>query len=92
MPFLDVLVTKQTGNPIKTSTIRRHMLTTFLSFTAFSCKIGLIKTLIDKTFKINNNWKGFQNDFTKLTSAHTKKKTIFTISNKRNQKILFKQN
>ena len=48
------------------------LLTNFYSFTTFSYLIGLIKTLIDGTFKIKNNWRGFQNDFAKLTTTPTK--------------------
>ena len=46
--------------------------------------MGLIKTHIDRTFQINNNWQGFQSDFRKLTST---KKQFCTVSNKQNQKI-----
>ena len=76
LSFLDVLVAKQTGNSFTTSIYRKTtctgLLTHLFSFTAFSCKTGLIKTLFDRTFKIYNNWLGFQNDFTELTSALTK--------------------
>ena len=38
------------------------LLLNFKSFTLFSCKIILIKCLIDRSFKICNNWKSFHND------------------------------
>ena len=73
LPFLDVLIAKQTGSSCKTSihhkTAYMGLLTIFFSFTAFSCKIGLIKTVLDGTFEINNNWRGFQDDFAKFTST-----------------------
>ena len=50
------------------------LFTIFFNFTAFSHKAEFIKTLIDRTFKINNNWQGFQNDFTKFISTLTKNK------------------
>ena len=31
----------------------------FFSFTPFSYKMGLISTLLDMAYKINNNWNGF---------------------------------
>ena len=38
----------------------------FLSFTPLCYKMGLVKTLIDRTFKINNTWLGFHNDIQNL--------------------------
>ena len=38
------------------------LLTNFGSFTCFKHKIGLIKTLIDRTFKITSSWKLFNKD------------------------------
>ena len=50
-------------------TLRRYhkltypgLLLNFKSFTPFSYKISLIKCLIDKSFKIFNNWNSFHND------------------------------
>ena len=42
------------------------VLTNFLSFTPPCYKRGLVKTLIDRTFKINNTWLGFHNDLQNL--------------------------
>ena len=42
------------------------MLTNFLSFTPLCYKLGLVKTLIDRIFKINNTWLGFHKDIQKL--------------------------
>ena len=42
------------------------MLTSYLSFCPFAYKLGLIKTLIHRTFKINNTWMGFYTDLQKL--------------------------
>ena len=38
----------------------------FRSFTSYSYKVGLIRTLIDRTYKINNTWLGLHEDITKL--------------------------
>ena len=38
------------------------LLLNFKSFTSFSYKITLIKCLIDRLFKICNNWNSFDND------------------------------
>ena len=35
------------------------LLLSFFCFTSSSYKLGLIKTLIDRTYKINNTWKAF---------------------------------
>ena len=45
------------------------LLLNFNSFAPFSYKNNLIKCLIDRTFKINNTWKGFDEDLKKLTST-----------------------
>ena len=38
------------------------ILLNFKSFTSFSNKVSLIKYLIDRSFKICNNWNSFRND------------------------------
>ena len=40
----------------------------FKSFTSFSCKISLIKRVIDRSFKICNNWISFHNDIENIES------------------------
>ena len=94
LPFLDVLIAKQTGSSCKTSvhhkTTYTGVLTIFFSFTAFSYKIGLIKTLTEGIFEINN-WRGFQNDFEKLASTLRKNRFPQYLM-KQTRKLLFKQN
>ena len=59
---------------IKISHFKHHKLTytglllSFKSFTSFSYKISLIKCLIDRSFKICNNWKSFHNDTENINS------------------------
>ena len=36
------------------------------SFTPFYYKLGLIRTLVDRIYKINNTWEGFNEDIKKL--------------------------
>ena len=43
------------------------LLTNNFSFTPFKCKLGLIKTLIDRAYKINNTTQGFHNDIKDLS-------------------------
>ena len=57
-PFLDVL----TGNNDPSSSLTSvhckktftGLLTNYFSFTSYSYKVGLIKTLVDRAYKINN--------------------------------------
>ena len=68
LSFLDVLINNSSHDCVfsvfhkKTYT---GLLTNFFSFTPFRYKIGLIRTLIDRTYKINNTSSGFQNDLIK---------------------------
>ena len=41
-------------------------LTNCFSFTSYSYKVGLIRTLVDRAYKINNTWLGLHEDITKL--------------------------
>jgi len=61
------------NNPVdlQTPVFRKKMftglLTNYFSFTAFSYKIGLVRTLVDRVYKINNSWLGFHDDMKNLT-------------------------
>ena len=44
------------------------LLLNFKSFTSFSYKISLIKCLIDRSFKIGNNWNSLHNDIENMKS------------------------
>ena len=67
--FLDVLL-NNTDSKLHTSVYHKKtytgLLTNYFSFSSPTYKIGLIRTLIDRTFKINNTWTGFHDDLTKL--------------------------
>ena len=59
---------------IKISHLKHHkstytgLLLNFKSFTSFSYKISSIKCLIDRPFKICNNWNSFHNDIENIKS------------------------
>ena len=44
------------------------LLLNFKSFRSFSCKVSLIKCLVDRPFKIGNNWKSFHSDLENIKS------------------------
>ena len=65
LPFLDVLLDNHSNRGIITSVFHKKtytgLLTTgnYYSFVPFSYKLGLVRTLVDRIFKINNTWAGF---------------------------------
>ena len=69
IPFLDVLI-DNSQNIFKTSTYYistySGLLLNYTSFTFCFYKIGLIKCLIDRAYKINNAWPGFHDDVSKI--------------------------
>ena len=78
LTFLDVLVNKNCCSP-NTSvfhTCKRTftgLLTNYFSFTSFNFKVGLIRTLVDRFYKINSSWRGVHNDLRNLTLILHKK-------------------
>ena len=64
--FLDVFVSGINNQNLTLQTYHKStytgLLLNFKSFTSFSYKISLIKCLIDRSFKICNNWNSFHND------------------------------
>ena len=69
--FLDVCSNNGDPSSLKTSTYRTKtftgLLTNFFSFTSVSYKVGLIRTLVDRAYKINNSLLSFNNGIKKLT-------------------------
>ena len=70
--FLDVFIS---GIDNQNLTLQTHyklayigLLLNFKSFTSFSYKNSLIKCLIDRLFKIFNNWNSFRNDIEDIKS------------------------
>ena len=70
LPYLDVLVDHNDPNSLLTRVYRKKtfagLLTNYFSFTSYSYKVGLIRTLVDRAYKINNTWLGLHEDLTKL--------------------------
>ena len=68
-----------TSNSLLTRVYRKKtftgLLTNYFSFTSYSYKVGLIRTLVDRAYKINNTWLGLHEDKTKLTEIL--KKNLF---------------
>ena len=70
--FLDVFISGINNQNLTLQTYRKStytgLLLNFKSFTSFSYKISLIKGLIERSFKICNNWKFFHNDLENIKS------------------------
>ena len=79
LPFLDVLIDNSDTNSLLTRVYRKKtftgLLTNYFSFTSYSYKVGLIRTLVDRAYKINNTWLGLHEEITKLTEIL--KKNLF---------------
>ena len=70
--FLDVFISGNNQN-LTLQTYHKStyagLLLYFKSFAPFSYKISLIKCLIDRSFKICNNWNFFHNDIERIRSS-----------------------
>ena len=79
LPFLDVLIDNHDPSSSLTRIYHKKtftgLLTNYFSFTSYSYKVGLIKTLVDRAYKINNTSLGFHEDINKLTDIL--KKNLF---------------
>ena len=68
--FLDVFISGINNQNLTLQTYHKltytGLLLNFKSFTSFSHKISLIKCLIDRSFKICNNWNSFHNDIANI--------------------------
>ena len=69
LAFLDVLISK-TDQDLCTSVYRKMtsvgLYTNFVSFTPYSYKIGLIKTLIHRTYEISSSWASFNEEISNV--------------------------
>ena len=90
LPFLDVLVCNKPN--LVTSVYRKPtytgLLPNFFSFTPSKYKNGLIKTLLDRCYKINNTWIGFYKDLENLTKVLNKNQFPTKLINKVTKKYL----
>ena len=70
--FLDVFISGINNQNLPLQTYHKltytGLLLNFKSFTSFSYKISLTKCLIDRSFKICNNWNSFHNDIENIKS------------------------
>ena len=70
--FLDVFISGINNQNLTLQTYHKltyaGFLLNFKSFASSSYKISLIKCLIDRSFKICNNWNSFQNDIESIKS------------------------
>ena len=68
--FLDVLLYNDSHNG-RTLIFHQNtftgLATNYFSLTALTYKLGLVKTLVDRIYKVNNSWSGFHNDVENLT-------------------------
>ena len=85
LPFLDVLV-KSEGRIFNTSVYWKKtaikLFTQYISFTPFSYKIGLIKFLVHRAFKISSSYIIFHNEVNKIKNILQKNMyPIFVIDN-----------
>ena len=73
LPFLDICIEKGEGDRFLTSIYHNSsytgLLTSYLSYIPKSYKLALVKTLIDRIYKICNNWKCFHKNITELTKV-----------------------
>ena len=71
LPFLDVVISN--SGSFQTSVYHKctytGLLTNFKSYVPFEYKTKLIKTLLDRTYKINSNWKCFDVDVKNLSKC-----------------------
>ena len=69
LAFLDILISNESDN-FCTSVFRKKtsigLYTNFTSFTPFSYKIGLIKTLLHHAFEISSSWNFFDQEKQKI--------------------------
>ena len=79
LPFFDVLIYNHDPSASLTRVYHKEtftgLLINYFSFTSYSYKMGLIKTLVDRAYKINNTWLGFHEDINKRTDIL--KKNLF---------------
>ena len=78
LPFLDVLISFE-NNCFSTSVYRKNtckgLFTNYMSFTPFSFKIGLVKTLLNRAFNICSSWFYFHEEVVNIT--HFLQKNMF---------------
>ena len=96
LPFLDVLISKREDRNFDMTTYLKPtnsgLLTNFLSFTAFPYKLGLVKTLFDRSSKINSNELLRKRDFQRIKNTLQRNNFPSLLLNKISSKVLRSQN
>ena len=81
LSFLDVLIKNTNSHQFETSVFRKKtftgLLMNFLGFLPYTYKLSLVKTLINRTYKICNNWKNFHENVKELRVILSKNMTSF---------------
>ena len=79
LAFLDIFINNKDPSNLITSVYRKKtftgLLTDLFSFTSFLYKLGLIQTLLNRAYKLNNTLQGFNEDVKKL--SYTLRKNQF---------------
>ena len=92
LPFLDIL-NESSSNKLVASVYRKAaytgLLTNYNSFTFLNYKKGLIKTLIDQTFRVSSTWSGFHYDSLDLKLVLQKNEFPLKLIDKSISKYLF---
>ena len=80
LPFLDILINNNESD-LQTSVFHKKtytgLLLNYFSFVPNSYKLGLIKTLVDQMYRINNSWKSFDKDLKDLKNILQKNQYLF---------------
>ena len=69
LPFLNILIDNNHSPAITTVYCKKtftSLLINYFSFTPRPYEIGLVRTLVDRVYKINNSWSGFHEDIKRL--------------------------
>ena len=80
LPFLDILINNNESD-LQTSVFHKKtytgLLLNYFSFVPNCYKLGLIKTLVDQMYRINNSWTGFDKDLKDLKNILQKNQYPF---------------
>ena len=80
LPFLDILINNNESD-LQTSVFHKKtytgLLLNYFSFVPNCYKLGLIKTLVDRMYRINNSWTGFDKDLKDLKNILQKNQYPF---------------
>ena len=94
IPFLDFLIDNSQPQSLITRVYCKKtftgLLSNYFSFTPFSYKLGLIRMLVDRTYKINNTWIGFHEKVIRQYVTKTRALSNIPVSPPSNSAHFFK--